>query len=394
MPAGASWLQPTACSACCAFLLQGRFPHSWRRASTVDVLKVDGNTELSGCVPLSSKADVTFDGTQITGLCNKNASEVELQQRRALRLHMLPLLCPGNNSDNDDPGFFHRALCLAALGSLVGDSETSVTIGEEGYYGLYLEQYISLVVNVINGAEYVTEIDAMNVEANSTSKHKGLDLSRLVLLAQQLPHLYKFRLWVKEQLDHGNNGEYSHNQLPSSLPVAAPRLTYLSLGGGLVGRLPDAWCNWTSIENLELSWNYISGTLPDSWGQSAHMPRNLQTNVDGKLPLLTLNVNLSGTVPSSWSHFSSGTIIIEGTGIVGCMRVGLRQSYRSNREPLPLCTSLAPSVVTSALLDLKALLNRAGSGSSAWLSTWTNGEGKAVTAELITGSDAVTRRYD
>lgn len=106
------------------------------------------------------------------------------------------------------------------------------------------------------------------------------------------------------------------------------------------------------------------------------------------------NVNLSGTIPASWSYFSSGSIDLSGTSIGGCMPDGLQMVIRtSGSNPLPSCKGLTAADEVAALLDVKALLNRAGPNSIAGLSTWANGEGKAVTAELMGASNAVTRRY-
>lgn len=107
----------------------------------------------------------------------------------------------------------------------------------------------------------------MNILKNHTSKHAGLQLDYLVLLAQGLPHLHIFQGEVQyvDTEQHVDDGKYIYDQLPLSLPAAAPRLTRLNLGWNeLVGRLPQEWWNWTSIEALDLSFNELSGTLPDS----------------------------------------------------------------------------------------------------------------------------------
>jgi hypothetical protein len=353
-------------------ILQGRSPHSWRHArkqfQELLGLGLDGNPCLTGCVPLvPGIAVATFTGTQITGVCNPNAAAVERQQQQALR-HHLRFLSGGGTC-------FNRAFDrVAALGSLISDQETTLTISEVSCESA---SWINLVVSVINGAEYVTDVDITTDENHysqpssraDASKHAGPYIYYLVPLAQHLPQLHTF-----SKTDQGKYPVSQDSQIPDrmslGLPAAAPHLTELLLErNGLVGQLPEDWANWTSIQQLNFDMNDLSGTLADSWGQAACMPRNLGMT-------FSYNSRLSGTVPASWEYFSSGGIYLYGTSISGCMPRGLDSSTGKN---LPLCASLGPAA--TALLDLKTLLESSGANTSAGLSTWTKGERQAGTAD-------------
>jgi hypothetical protein len=309
---------------------------------------------------------VTYDKTQITGLCNPGATAVELQQRKALD-NLLPALYVGVNSY--DVGILGSVLKqVAALGSLVSDSETSVELrGKSDPWSTTALQdgYVTMRIEVIDGVEYVTEVAAdlwrslLRSEAPFAPPF-GLSLQHLVTLAQQLPHLRKFKGRIQLYAEDGINTTSSSAQLPSGLPAAAPRLTVLDLSGNrLTGQLPVDWSSWSSIQDLDLTYNKLTGSLPDSWGQAARMPPNLQMD-------FRFNADLSGTVPPSWVHFGSGSIMVDGTSIGGCMPAGLSGT-------LPSCAPLDQAAKAAPLLELKKLLMHRGATSSA-LSDWTNGE--------------------
>jgi hypothetical protein len=343
--------------------LQGRFPRSWRYAiDDLKKLNLDDNPGLEGCVPLAPQAQVTYGGTQITGLCNANASLIEVQQRQALEA-VLPGVYVGVEP-------LHTKLInsmlqrVRTLGTLVSDFETSRTISFEKTDSDVITEvgHITLVVMVIDGAEYVTEVDVSCYKVRKDTWEYSQSYPRylqLVKLAQKLPNLHRFSSTLRNIW--GENSLYSSDQLPLGLPAAAPLLTTLSLmDSDLMGQLPEDWANWTSIQTLDLRFNDLTGTLPDSWGQAARMPHNINMNFRG-------NSNLSGTVPASWAHFSSGYINLEGTAVGGCMPGNVSST-------LPSCERIAQAVEAAALLALKKLLVHAGATNVPGLFTWTSGE--------------------
>jgi hypothetical protein len=289
-----------------------------------------------------------------------HVAAVELQQQEAL-LEQLPLLFSGADADS--------ASCIASvleqvkgLGTLISESETMTEISastwvvDPGPY--YVPHHISFKVQVTDGAECITEMNADLDVDNGVQQQAGPFLQHLTLLAEKLPSLHRVGAHV------GANGEaatYSRDHLPSGLPAAAPHLISLNLAyNGLVGRLPEEWANWTSIQDIEVSSNKLTGTLPDSWGQAAQMPSNLRMNFRG-------NSNLSGTVPTSWAHFSFGYINLEETHVGGCMPGNVSST-------LPSCESIAQAVEAAPLLALKKLMAHAGAASTSGLVDWKSGE--------------------
>jgi hypothetical protein len=86
---------------------------------------------------------------------------------------------------------------------------------------------------------------------------------------------------------------------------------------------------------------------------------------------LKCNPGLNGIVPVTWSHFSAGVVILNGTSIGGCAP-DLRGLQLRHDVAMPSCWTASPEAV--ALQALKALLTRTSIKGSTALDTWINGK--------------------
>lgn len=122
-----------------------------------------------------------------------------------------------------------------------------------------------------------------------------------------------------------------------------------------------------SLDILQLQNNSLSGTLPPEIGLGT-LPIEVEFD-------FTNNANITGTVPESWAHFSSGLVWVRGTNVSGCIPDGL-QYVQSTSRPLSWCSD-AQRTDAATLAVLKQLLTTSGVGSAA-LQTWdANNTGEA-----------------
>jgi Leucine-rich repeat (LRR) protein len=87
-----------------------------------------------------------------------------------------------------------------------------------------------------------------------------------------------------------------HGVLPAAWGRGGlPALRRLSLTGNFSGTLPPEWSGLAVLEEVDLSGNRLSGSLPGSWGSLGRLK---------SLRRLSLKGNLSGTLPPEWSGLS------------------------------------------------------------------------------------------
>lgn len=226
----------------------------------LEYLYLDGNPQLSGCVPLTPYTTVTFTGTQVAGRCagSSAADRMHQQQRQAISTYFLQAL--GVNVDRDFR-FMLRAVITEinnTLGASVQPGQVSKTFQQNHPQG---EQrgFCKVSVALIDGIEYITGIEVGATDSNYHAA--GLNMRRLLPMLQQLPRL--------KVLDCRNCWMASEgpirltNRLPESLPSIAPSLTKLALAQcDIVGPVPRSYGNWTQMEELLLDGNLLSGRLP------------------------------------------------------------------------------------------------------------------------------------
>ncbi|WIA41425.1 hypothetical protein OEZ86_005008 [Tetradesmus obliquus] len=264
--------------------LEGPLPVSLNRLEgRLGYLYMDGNKQLSGCVPLTPFTTVSFTDTQVTGRCAGSSNQGDMHQRQkiAITKHLMPAL-----GVNVEPEFSSMLLAVVSeitttLGESVQSGQVSKTFQENHPQG---EQrgYCKIFVSLIDGIEYITDIE---VGADDEYPAGGLDMQHLQDLLRELQQLRLF------ECSNCNSASASFIQLPDTLPDSAPNLTTLSLSGcGLVGTIPSTYGNWTQMVSLNLLVNNLTGSLP---GELAKLQ---------KLTMLDLRRNqLSGTLPSEWS---------------------------------------------------------------------------------------------
>eukprot|EP00252_Welwitschia_mirabilis_P015161 TRINITY_DN3335_c0_g1_i1.p1 TRINITY_DN3335_c0_g1~~TRINITY_DN3335_c0_g1_i1.p1 ORF type:complete len:647 (-),score=89.42 TRINITY_DN3335_c0_g1_i1:196-2136(-) len=125
------------------------------------------------------------------------------------------------------------------------------------------------------------------------------------------------------------------------------------------GPLPSFFSSWSNLVKLDLAFNRFSGSIPNSINSLTRLDTlYLQdNNLTGTLPALRLpslgnfnvsNNDLTGSIPSSLSHFSQSAFL--GNGLCG--------------DPLPSCTD-APSPGPSLVEPASSSGNKLGAGAIA-----------------------------
>jgi hypothetical protein len=105
----------------------------------------------------------------------------------------------------------------------------------------------------------------------------------------------------------------------------------------------------SSLENLAVAYNLLSGTLPPELSMGA-MRTDLHIDVMG-------NERLSGTIPHTYSRFSSGALLLYGTNVTGCIPDGL--PTETSNPHVPCSTDIGTSD-TMLLAALKQVLVNVG----------------------------------
>ncbi|XP_028755430.1 probable LRR receptor-like serine/threonine-protein kinase At1g53430 isoform X6 [Neltuma alba] len=125
----------------------------------------------------------------------------------------------------------------------------------------------------------------------------GLNLSGL------LPSEFGFLTYLQEL-------DLSHNYLNGSIPRSFGRLPLVTLrltANAISGSIPDAFGEITSLENLELKDNLLEGTLPSSLGKLMQLRK---LDLSGN--------NFLGTIPESFGNLKKlESIYLDGTNISG-----------------------------------------------------------------------------
>lgn len=118
-----------------------------------------------------------------------------------------------------------------------------------------------------------------------------------------------------EDLDISDN--YFSGSLPSSWATSMPNLKWLSVGlNSIHGTLPPEWGILTTLEYIDFEGNNISGTIPPEIGELTRLmslffelnsltgtiPTQLAQLVDLEILFVYSNVDLTGTVPTEFSE--------------------------------------------------------------------------------------------
>ncbi|WIA41427.1 hypothetical protein OEZ86_005009 [Tetradesmus obliquus] len=312
----------------------------------LEYLYLDGNSQLSGCVPLTPYTTVTFTGTQVAGRCAGSSAKdlMHKQQRQAISTYFLQAL--GVNVDRDFR-FMLRAVVTEinnTLGASVQPGQVSKTFQQNHPQG---EQrgFCKVSVALIDGIEYITGIEVGATDQNYPAA--GLNMRRLLPMLQQLPRL---KVLDCRSCYLASEGPIRlTNRLPDTLPSVAPNLAKLALTRcGLVGPVPRSYGNWTNMEELFLDANFLSGRLPSELAKLKQLKvLFLASNgFNGALPAawsalpkelyvgLDLNTNIAGTIPSAFASNTGTFYNLFNTSITGCVPPGLLGNFATWR-PLP-----------------------------------------------------------
>lgn len=154
---------------------------------------------------------------------------------------------------------------------------------------------MSIVLTRISNVTYITQI---------AGSHVRLDASVLAELAWHLPKLqsYNFRFCDKA----ANNASQNTTKLPVDLAQAAPAsFTALSLiNCHIQGSLPEEWSRWSSIEELWIWGNDITGTLPAGWAEGMKSLRILyaERNQLGRLTWQGCRIHIQDSCAAQLMH--------------------------------------------------------------------------------------------
>lgn len=227
---------------------------------------------------------------------------------------------------------------------------------------------MQVTFEAINGAFCITDIYADQAAVN---------VSVLNGFLPRLPFLGPFQSSV--------NGDASCEEwrvpaeLPTDLAAVAPRSlkVFVLTGNTLVGSLPVKWKDWSTIQELRIVNNNITGRLPDWPGMASLTTLDFHSNsLTGTLPLsygtstwsqqlkvlnLQSNGGLVGHIPGTWSTMSA-EVDLTGTSINGCVP---DQIVNQVNMPEVVPCSVDSSDV-STLLDVKRLFDPTGKVLATW----------------------------
>jgi hypothetical protein len=361
--------------------LRGVFPREWSKLrGKIITLTLDNNPGLTGCAPLDSSTTVTYVNTGMSGVCKADTKEVEAQQVQAVQAHLVPLLGAGASQNFIDV-LDQLVNELEKLGGVIKPGQTN-----SQFYGQLNTDGptaidVTIGVELFQGATCITSIE---VNGGGVA---GLNLTRLVPLAQSLPRLASF-VCIQCNANAEPLAGPLDLQLPSQLAQAAPLMKQLDLTGcGLKGSLPRSWGTWASLEALTLpsvidiydysetapndltgsipssyanlgnlkflalSGNPLTGTLPPEFGSAGKMPIEAVFYLD--------YTNLQGPIPLSWSYFSLGLVEVGSTNIdITCIPDGLLVLQNYVKTDAKSCSGTSPQV--GALLTLQRMFEKAG----------------------------------
>lgn len=142
--------------------LEGPLPAShsnleWR----LELMYLDGNPQLSGCVPLNPWTTIAFKGTQVAGRCagSNKKDLMHKQQLQAVVTHFLPAL--GVNVDRDFRLMLRSVVAEvnvypvnATLGASVRPGQVSKTFQQNHPQGRR-RGFCEVSVSLIDGIEYI-----------------------------------------------------------------------------------------------------------------------------------------------------------------------------------------------------------------------------------------------
>jgi hypothetical protein len=327
---------------------------------------------------------LNISNTHIPGTCSTNASAVEQAQLQAL-LFLLPKVLVGTGTHVIGINRMVRDLLdkLSRLGRMVSDGElltSRAVIAFEGHY--FIAQ-----VAAMDGTEFVTRIVFTRASGYGRAPLcPAIQLKYLARLIKALPNLSSFICSVC-------NGSSVPGDFEQLSRLASTSLNQLVLNDcGLVGKLPPQWAalkrlqeirlgdnkitstlppSWAALGNLssiDLSNSKLRGPLPDKWGRDKIMPEGMSLYVFA-------NAQLTGSIPLSWAHFTSGSVYLRSTQVGGCLPDGLQVTHDKQLVP---CSQVGPTA--AALARLKGLLEAAGLGEGLGNSTWVTGGPKHMLA--------------
>lgn len=240
-------------------VLQGEFP-PWNVplansaiARPFRLLRLNGNTNLKGCVPVTGFSTLQYGNTQITGLCFGDPGSIESAQVAAMDTSLHKLLRFGQINIEYDAMISRSVDLIRRLGSVVDTGQTTGIKSAVAYLTSNnpWKSYMRLGVEETDGVAYITLIEVFL---------GGLNLTHLPQLAMSLPRLKHFSCRKCFVI----NGSYPHAAgdllLPPTLPVAAPSLEVLDLQfTGIQGTLPREYGDWPSLQIMDLGANALTG---------------------------------------------------------------------------------------------------------------------------------------
>lgn len=240
----------------------GNFPR-WVTTSgdlPIKNLYLDGNAGLTGCVPAFGDTRVTYAGTQMAGRCHADPSQQHKAQAVAMRSAGALLFCQGLLTAAYDKMLNELFDQTDLLGKVVDKGQSHGQLYSAAIIEDYWGPSITVDVDVVDGIEYITSI---------FMRDGALNLTQLPMLAQELPWLKVFNCdWCMFSTTTKAKRPIGAADLilPSGLPAAAPRLELLWIvSSGLVGRLPDDFGEWHSLNILNLGFNQLTGVRVHQW---------------------------------------------------------------------------------------------------------------------------------
>jgi hypothetical protein len=360
-----------------ANLLTGAVPLEFEVMSYfLEMLRLDDNRGMTGCVPLGSFTTLSFSNTGITGLCDATRLSIEAGQVQTLNKLLSPLLNADGNWTSVVKQFINRNGNVY-LKDWISNGQFNGLIPANDARGT-----LTMALTIIDGTTYITSVRCTG---------GGLNLSVLPAFIKGLPRLDTFSC-----IDCTfNAANATASSLPSSLAESAhPFFKTLTLARSrITGRLPINWGGLKHVTRLELynnsltgplpeqlgtmpalrhlnvAFNRLRGTLPSTWG-TANLPSDFQIDATG-------NTALTGSVPNTWARFT-GYIKLEKTGIKGCVPDQLVYSVYKDDPPLIDMEGAPPNDPCSALagnpyykevmtlMALRTMLDPEGAALASW----------------------------